>query len=150
VKQRWFKRALFFGLLYLAVGVGFPFLARSTSSDHVRMLVRLTAWSLSIAVFVAHHWYELVRVQNSILATALHATVGVASGSFALALWVVIRANASAVSTGYSVKLALLIWPTVTAAPAFIAGLIIAAAISRLRRRRIAQSAQTSSDRDSQ
>jgi hypothetical protein len=67
--------------------------------------------------------------------TAVHTSVGAAVGGFALALWANIHDLGSAMGYRPRMLIALVAWPLLTAAPAFIIALVIAAALGLKQRR---------------
>src|SRR5205809_5907426 len=91
-------------------------------------------WAISGAAFAAHIAYEQVRLRSSPGATALHASLAVALGAFALAVAANVHAQAAA-SHQPSHFLALVLWPVVTALPAFVVGLAAAAGLGLARAR---------------
>ncbi|MDP9206711.1 MAG: hypothetical protein M3P12_14895 [Gemmatimonadota bacterium] len=125
-RQAWVRAALLAGLLYFLIGKVFP-----NPADHQRAW-RLAAWLLSGAVYAAHIGYEHFRLRNAPRSTGFHAALAVAIGAFALALAGMIRS----VSTGSGLRpawlVSLVIWPAVTAIPAFLVALAGAAMLTRL------------------
>ena len=119
------------GLAYGLIGIVFPALA---DADHVR-LWRLAAWVASAAVAAAHIAYEHYRLGHSPRATALHAAGAVALGAFGLALaanvhWLLAESHGP-----QPPLLALPVWPVITAIPAFLVALAVAAVLARFSRR---------------
>ena len=92
------------------------------------------AWLMSAVVYAVHIGYEQFRLDNSPLATALHAALAVAVGAFGLA----VAANIHEVwaTPGYrpSLALALVAWPVLVALPAFIFALVAAYVLALARR----------------
>lgn len=124
---RWSRAVLFVGALYLVAGLVAAALARSASSNQIRGAWRLTAWVISAAGFAAHIWYEQIRLRSSARITALHAALAVALGAFALAV-------AARLHSEHFPGFALVVWPVITALPAFVVGLAAAAILARVRR----------------
>ncbi len=119
---------------YVVIGVVLSVLSRSAGADHVR-LWRLAAWVASAAVAAVHIGYEHYRLGSSPRATALHAAGGVALGAFGLALvanvhWVLAETRGQRPPL-----LALPVWPVITAIPAFLGALAVAAVLTRFSRR---------------
>ena len=119
---------------YVVIGILFSVLSRSADADHVR-LWRLAAWVASAAVAAAHIGYEHYRRSSSPRATALHAAGGVALAAFGLALvanvhWVLAETHGQRPPL-----LALPVWPVITAIPAFLGALAVAAVLTRFSRR---------------
>jgi hypothetical protein len=127
-RQAWLRAALLTGLAYFLIGRVF-----AGPATHPRVW-RLAAWVISGAVYAAHIWYEHFRLRSSPRSTALHAALGVAIGAFALALSGMIRALATVSGSRPAWLLALVIWPAVTAAPAFLVAFVAAAILTRLTR----------------
>jgi len=118
---------------YVVIGVVFSVLSRSADADHVR-LWRLAAWVASAAVAAVQIGYEHQR-GSSPRATALHAAGAVALGAFGLALvanvhWVLAETHGQRPPL-----LALPVWPVITAIPAFLGALAVAAVLTRFSRR---------------
>ena len=129
--RSWVRALLLVAVAYAAIGIVFAALA--VDANHVRVW-RLAAWLASAVVAAAHMWYEQYRLGSSPRPTALHAAGAVALGAFGLAL----AANVHWLFAGTHGQrpplLALPVWPVVTALPAFLAALAIAAVLARFRR----------------
>lgn len=132
--QRWVGAALITGVLYLVAGLLFAALAGSAGSNDVRVAWRLAAWVTSAAAFAAHIGYEHVRLRDSPRTTAWHAAAAVALGAFGLAVAANIHAQQVASSHRGRLIIALAAWPALTAVPAFVAALVVAAVLARARR----------------
>ena len=119
-----------FGMVYLAVGVGFP---NPAAAGTTQFIWRLAAWLTSAAAFAVHIALEHFRLRNSPPTTALHVAFAVALGAFGLAG----AANVHALSAGTGnrrwLALALVIWPIMTGVPAFVVALAAATGLGRLR-----------------
>jgi hypothetical protein len=128
-RQPWIRAALLVGVAYFVIGRVF-----AVPTGNVR-LWRLAAWMLSGLAYAAHIWYEHSRLRDSTRSTALHVALSVAIGAIGLALAGMIHS----LSTGSPLRpawlLALVVWPAVTAAPAFLVALVAAAVLSRLQQR---------------
>jgi hypothetical protein len=85
-------------------------------------------------VFAAHIAHEHFRLRNTARPTAWHTSTAVALGAFAVALAANIHDLGSA--SGYRPRLliALVAWPVLTAVPAFIVALAVAAGLGVKRR----------------
>ncbi|PYP86856.1 MAG: hypothetical protein DMF61_11660 [Blastocatellia bacterium AA13] len=127
-RQSWFGTAILISVLYSAIGILF-----ALPSNQVRVW-RLAAWVISAALFAAHIGYEQFRLGGSTRATALHTTLAVAIGAFGLAVAANVHEVWVASSYRRSLALALVAWPALTAVPAFVAALIAAAVLARIRR----------------
>ncbi len=130
-RPRWFQTAILVAVVYLVAGIAFGALAGAAASHQMRVTWRLAAWVVSAAAFAAHIWYEQVRLRRSPATTALHAASAAALGAFGLAVAAILHAHA--VSSHRHV-LAFLVWPVVTALPAFVVALAAAAGLAAVRR----------------
>ena len=127
---------ILFGIVYFVVGITFAALAGSLASNEMRVMWRLAAWLASAAAFAVHIGYEHFRLRNSPRSIALHASVAVALGAFGLAVGANVHALL-ATPSNHSLKFvfALVVWPIVTAVPAFVVALAAAAGLARTRPR---------------
>ncbi len=132
-RLRWLRAALFLGLVYLVVGITFAALANRAASNQMRVIWRLVAWVISAAAFAAHIVYEHGRLRSSPGTTALHASLAVALGAFALAVAADVHAQAAS-SHQPTHALALFVWPVVTALPAFAVALAATLSLAFWRR----------------
>jgi hypothetical protein len=133
-RQPWLRTVLLFGLVYFLIGFVFAALAGSSASDGMRTTWRLLAWLTSGVTFAVHVGYEHFRLVSPPRKTALHASLAVALGAFALA----VGANVHALRTGSRHGLlipALVLWPLLTGIPAYVVALVAVAGLA-LRRRR--------------
>src|SRR5882724_5927831 len=117
------------GVLYLAVGIASAALAGAAASNQMRSFWRLSAFGISALVFAAHIAYEHFRLRNTARPTAWHASVGVAFGAFGLALVANIHDLGSVSGYRPRMLIALVAWPLLTAVPAFIVALVVAAGL---------------------
>lgn len=107
------------GFLYAFVGIVF-----ALPESHAKVW-RLAAWVVSAVAYAAHICYERFRLRNLPPVAALHVALAVALGAFGLA----VGANIHSLSVGTSgqhrrlLKLALGLWPVITALPAFLVAL---------------------------
>lgn len=127
-RQAWVRGALLVGVVYLLIGTVFAWPA-----NHVRMW-RLAAWVVSGGAYAAHIGYEHFRLHNSPRLIALHASVAVAIGAIAFAVAGMIHSLSTASGIRPAWLLALVIWPAVTAVPAFLSALVAGAVLARLPR----------------
>ena len=119
-RSSWIRAVLLAGVAYLLIGITFASLGGRAP--------RLAAWVLSAVVFAVHVWFEHRR-RRPPGTTAFHASLAVALGAFALAL----AALAHAPARLGSHLLALVLWPLITGVPAFLAALVAAAVLARVR-----------------
>jgi hypothetical protein len=128
-RSRGARAVVLFGVLYLAVGMGFP---NPAVAGTTQFAWRLAAWLTSAAVFAAHIVLEHSRLRSAPRRTAVHAAAAVALGALGLAA----AANVHAISTRTGnqrlLALALVLWPLMTGVPAFVAALGAAAVLTRL------------------
>jgi hypothetical protein len=128
-RRSWIGTALLLGVVYSLIGILF-----ALPADHVREW-RLAAWMVSGAAYAAHIGYEHLRLRNSPRQTALHVTVGVAIGAFGLAVAATVHELLTASHYRLSLLLALVLWPIITALPAFLVALAAGTLLKRFSRR---------------
>ena len=132
--RRWLWAAILAGIVYFVVGIAFASLANTSASDQMRSAWRVAAFLTSAVAFAVHIVYEHFRLNNSPLPTALHTSAGAALGGFALAVAANVKAQLAAPSHQLSRALALVVWPLLAAAIAFVVALAAAAILARVRR----------------
>src|SRR5438045_2750364 len=118
--QAWGRAALLIGVIYCLIGRAFAF-----PSNHVRVW-RLAAWVISAGVFAAHIWYERVGLRNPPRVTALRAALAVAIGALGLAIAGMIHSLSNGSGFRPAWLLALVLWPAITAPPAFLVAIAAA------------------------
>jgi F0F1-type ATP synthase membrane subunit a len=128
---RWILVVLLVGAVYLVAGLVSAQMAGSAESHGARVAWRLAAWVISAIAFGAQIQYEHTRLLASPAATALHASLAVALGGFALA----VAASLHAQATGKLFPaFALAVWPVMMALPAFVVAFAAAALLTRVQR----------------
>jgi len=130
---------LIVGVVYVVAGYGSALLDSSVPAQ-MRFAWRLGAWVTCGLAYMAHIAYEHSRLGNSPFATALHVAMAVALGAFFLA--VAATTHAAMVSSHaplWQFLIALLAWPIITAVPAFVVALAIAAVLARFSGKRLAE-----------
>ncbi len=129
----WLGTAILAGALYVAAGMSSAALARAAGTGRMEFFWRLSAFVASVVVLAAHVGYEHFRLRRTMRPTVWHATVGGAFGGFGLALLANIHDLGSA--SGYRPKMliALAAWPLLTAVPACVVAMVVAAGLGRLR-----------------
>lgn len=121
--KRWLWVLMLFGFMYLAVGITFA-----------ELRWRLAAWFVSAIAFAVHILYEHFRLRNPPRRTALHASAAAALGAFGLAIAANVHELWTNPGTHRSLLLlALVLWPILTAVPAFVVALATAAGLARWR-----------------
>ena len=133
--QRWLRTVILFGIVYSVVGIGFAALARLSTSSETGVMWRRAAWLVSAVAFAVHIANEHVRERNSPPSIALHASLAAALGAFALAVAANVHALRAASGNHYLLAIALVLWPILTAVPAFVVALVVAAGLARMRSR---------------
>ncbi len=131
VRGGWFGLAILAAALYVVFGVVFGALAGRAATHRMVEAWRLAAWLASGFVFGAQILYEVYRRRASSAATALHASGAAAVGAFGLAVAAVVHSGWSSLAR---LKLALVLWPIITAVPAFIVAIAVATILIRIRR----------------
>ena len=121
--RRWLVVAAAVAIVYPVVGVGFAVL--SATSVAMRLPGRWAAWLACAAAFAVHLAYEHFKLRSAPLRAALHVSAAVAVGALLLALWVTSHSFAPQ---------ALVLFPLITAVPAFIAAFIVSSLLARTRR----------------
>jgi hypothetical protein len=128
-RQRWLNAAVLAGVIYLAVGITSATLAGAATANRSVLFLRWSAFVISTVVFAAHIGYEHFRVGSGMRPLAWHASVGVAVGAFVLALAANLHDLSSASGYRPRMLIALVAWPLLTAVPAFIVALALAAVL---------------------
>jgi len=129
--RAWIRAMILVAVAYAVSGIVFGMLASSADANHVR-LWRLGAWVASAVVAAGQIGYERFRLGSSPRSTASHAAGAVALGAFGLALAANIHALLAPAHGQRLPLIALVAWPVITAVPAFLAALVIAAVLARL------------------
>jgi hypothetical protein len=94
-------------------------------ATHVRAW-RLAAWLVSAAVFAGHVAFERLGFRSRPGPAATHVALAVALGAFGLALGAVVHSLLSGTSADQRrlVLIALVVWPVITAIPAFLVAMV--------------------------
>jgi hypothetical protein len=112
-------------LAYPLIGIGLAAIGNFAS--------RLAAWLLCGAVLVLHVAHERLRAAASPARAAARAAAAVAVGGLLLAGWVLVHGHVTGAHQSRLAPLALVVFPVVTAAPAFAVGWLLALALGRFR-----------------
>ncbi len=136
MNSRVMRAILFFGVVYLVTGVVSAALAGRAESIQERNAWRLAAWVVSAIAFGFHIVYEQVRVGSSARVTALRVSLAAGLGAFGLAVAANVHAQTvSPPKHSVLLLLSVVIWPVMTALPAFVVALVAAFVFARLRHR---------------
>ena len=127
-RQAWVGAAVLIGVVYSLIGIVF-----ALPADHVSAW-RLAAWIVSGAAYAAHIGFEHLKLRNSPRLIALHVAVGVAIGAFGLAFAATVHELLTASHYRLSLLLAFVLWPIITALPAFLVALAAGTVLTRLSR----------------
>ena len=131
--KRWLTMAVLAGAAYLAIGVAPAALAGAATSDQMREFWNVSAFVVCGIVFVAHMAHEHFQLRSNARLMAWHTATGVALGGLGLALVANIHDLGSA--SGYRPRMlvALVAWPLLTAAPAFVVAWALATGLRAMR-----------------
>ena len=133
-RKQWIRAVILLGAIYFVFGILFAALAGSSASNAMRVTWNRLGFLASVVAFAVHIGYEHFRLKNPPRITALHVSLGVALGGFALA----VSANLHGLQVGSShqpsLLLALVAWPALTGVPAFVVALIAATGLALKRR----------------
>ena len=130
--RRWFPVALLIGAVYASIGILFALPAGPVK------FWRWAAWAVSAAFYTAHICFEHLRLRNRPVRAAAHVAVAAALGALGLA----VAANIHSLVAGDSgqhrrlMMLALVLWPAITALPAFLIAWAASALLGQLSRPR--------------
>jgi hypothetical protein len=133
--RRQWVTVLFVGAVYLVVGLVFATLAGQATSPELRATWRFAAWVISGVAFAAHIAYHQIRLGSTPRKSALHASLAAGLGAFGLAVAANVHAQATSAHRA-SLTLALVLWPVLTALPAFLVALAAATGLAMARRAR--------------
>jgi len=121
----WLRAAILFGLGYFLVGRLF-----AVPGEHAQAW-RFAAWVVSFFIYTTHFRYERARSSSPPRMAALHVATAVAIGAFGLAVAGMMRSLTTQGSLKPTWLLALVLFPAVTAVPAFLVALIAAVFAAR-------------------
>ena len=126
--------AALLGATYFVFGITFAAFASWSSSPSMHETWNRLGFVVSALVFALHIGYEHFRLRNSTVITALHVSIAVALGAFALAVSANVHGYRLGSNNQRLLAFALVAWPAITAVPAFVVALVAAAGLA-LRRR---------------
>jgi len=133
--RRWLWTILIIGAIYCIDGIVFGKFAGWSKSHTMVFIWRLTSWLTCALLFAGHIWYEYFRYSNSPLKTALYTSSAAAVGAFGLAVAANIHAQFVTSANQLLLALSLIIWPFLTAVPAFIIVFVITSIIQHFHKR---------------
>ena len=124
----WTLAALLVGAAYVVIGRVFALPSIDGRAS------RLAAWAVSGVLFVAHLWYEHVRLRSPSRTAAVHTAMAAAFGAFGLAVAGMLHTRSTGAPIGLLWLLALVLWPLITAVPAFLVAMVLGLLLRRLPR----------------
>jgi len=134
--RRWLWTILIIGAIYCIDGIVFGKFAEWSESHTMVFIWRLTSWLTCALLFAGHIWYEYFRNSNSPRKTALYTSSAVAVGAFGLAVAANIHAQFVTSANQLLLALSLIIWPILTAVPAFIIVFVLTSIIQHFHKRK--------------
>ena len=126
--QAWLPAALLVGVAYFLIGWV------STLPANDVAFWRVSAWVVSGCAYAAHIAYEHYRLGSSPRMGASHIAVAVAIGAILLAVAGMLHSLLNTSMIGLTWLLALVVWPAVTAIPAFVGAFVTGVVLARLPR----------------
>jgi hypothetical protein len=127
-RHAWLRVALLVGVVYFLIGTVFALPANDLR------LWRLSAWVVSGGAYAVHIAYEHYRLGSTPRVGAAHIALAVPIGAILLAVAGMLHALTTAAALRPTWLLALVVWPAVTAIPAFVGALVAGAVLARLPR----------------
>ena len=134
-KRRWLWTILIIGAIYCIDGIVFGKFAGLSKSQTMVFMWRFAAWLTCVLLFAGHIWYEYFRFGNSPRKTALYTSSAAAVGAFGLAVAANIHAQFVTSANQILLALSLIIWPILTAVPAFIIVFVITSILQHFHKR---------------
>jgi hypothetical protein len=134
-ERRWLLTLLIIGVIYCLDGIVFGMFAGWSKSHTMAIVWRLASWLTCAVLFAVHIWYEHYRFSNSPRKTALHTSSAAGIGAFGLAVAANIHAQFVSSANQILLALSLVIWPILTALPAFIVALVITSILQYFHKR---------------
>ncbi len=123
-ERRWLRNILIIGAIYCLDGIVFGMFSGWSDTHTMVIIWRLAAWLTCALLFAGHIWY-VYRFNNSSRKTALHTSSAAALGAFGLSVAANIHGLFVASANQLLLVLSLVIWPVLTAVPAFIVAFAI-------------------------
>jgi len=134
-ERRWLRTILFIGAIYCIDGIVFGKFAGWSKSHTMVFIWRLAAWMTCALLFAGHIWYEYFRQSNSPRKTALYTSSAAAAGAFGLAVAANIHALFVTSANQILLAFSLIIWPVLTAVPAFIVAFVVTSVLQNFHKR---------------
>lgn len=133
MKTAAWRAIVLLSVVYVVAGIGFGALAGQAASHRAVVAWRWAAWVVSAIGFGAHILFELHRLRSSPKVTARHVSFAAGLGAFGLAGAGNVHALAvSPQQHSVLLVLSLVIWPVMTALPAFVVALVAAMLATRV------------------
>ena len=136
-ERRWLHTILIIGAIYCIDGIVFGMFAGWSKSQTMVFIWRLAAWLTCALLFAGHIWYEYFRFSNSPRKTALYTSSAAAVGAFGLAVAANIHSQFVTSANQILLALSLIIWPILTAVPAFIIVFVITSILQHFHKREL-------------
>jgi hypothetical protein len=136
-ERRWHYTILIIGAIYCIDGIVFGMFAGWSKSQTMVFIWRLAAWVTCALLFAGHIWYEFFRFGNSPRKTALYTSSAAAAGAFGLAVAANIHAQFVTSANQILLAFSLIIWPILTAVPAFIIVFVITSVLQQFYKRKL-------------
>ena len=125
-RHPWIRAALLAAIAYVIIGVLF---ALPKQNVH---FWRLAAWLASGIVFAAQMGHEELRRRSAPLAAAWHAALAAGVGALGLAVVAIVHEASTRATIRPAWRLALVLWPLITAVPAFVVAFAAAFLLARV------------------
>jgi hypothetical protein len=135
VGRRSLRMVLVVAATYLLVGLTFAEFSGWATTNAMQLMWRRLAWLVSGVAFGAHICYGHFRLGNSPRTTAMQASIAAALGAGGLAVAANVHEWTATSRYRLSIALALVVWPLLTAIPAFTVAMVFAAVLNRWCRR---------------
>lgn len=117
----------------LLVGAAYVVIGRTFALPTLnREAWRLAAWAVSGVLFAAHLAYEHLGLRSRSRTAAAHTALAAALGAFGLAVAGMLHAQSTGAVIGPTWLLALVLWPLITAVPAFLVALAMGLVLGRV------------------
>jgi hypothetical protein len=132
----WLRITLLVGAIYCGANIGLAELAARATSHPLVLAWRWGAFAVSGVVFLMHVAHEHNRLHSGMWRGAWHVALAAALGGFGLAFTANIHDLGAAAGYRPRMAIALAVWPLLTAVPAFLFALLLAAGLAARQARR--------------